>query len=155
MVGPWAAWGETSRIKFQHLGVEHKACSSLSRPTAFPSPFSLPHCAPAMQMSLDFPQHTVSFLTTVPLHVCSLWTRICFSLCLRQTLIHLSKVSSEITSFTKFSSIALLISLMTILFGIPPHVFSKPQPASPPMSAPLSQRFSTLTAYRSHLGKFS
>lgn len=61
MVGPWAARGETSRIKFQHLGVEHKASSSLSRPTAFPSPFSLPRCAPAMQMSLDFPEHTFLF----------------------------------------------------------------------------------------------
>lgn len=44
-----------------------------------PLPLLTPrHCAPTMQMSLHFPEHTVSFLTTVPLHVCALWTRIWF-----------------------------------------------------------------------------
>ena len=108
MVGPWATLWATSRIKFQVLSVEHKPLPlSLDLLPSTP-PFSLPHCAPTMWISLHFPEYTVSFLTTVPLHMCFLWTRIPFSLCSWGKLIHLSKASSEITSFTKFSSTALL-----------------------------------------------
>lgn len=108
LVGPSAALWETFRIKFKLLSMEYKAAPYLPRPTTLYSPLHTPTlCSNEMNMPrciwthCTFSHHC-AFARALPVE----W-RTLFSLSPRQLLICLSKASSEVSSFMKYSWTAL------------------------------------------------